>query len=212
VSVLIASQNREYEKSISSMRHLGLVALAAMFFIIALIFRDMGQTVIVFLLIPFSLVGVVGGHWLMDAPLSLFSFLGVIALIGVLVNDALVLVSAYNDLLRTGHGQMEALYEAGISRFRPVSLTSLTTFAGLAPIMFEKSLQAQPMAISVSHGLLVTTLVNLVLLPALLVILNRLRLLSSYLRFGYTPVKELAELARKEMEAEREMQNRLINN
>ena len=197
------------------MRRLSLVVLAAMFFIIALTFRDMGQTVIVFLLIPFSLVGVIGGHWLMDAPLSLFSFLGVIALIGILVNDALVLVSACNDLLRTGHGQMEALYEAGISRFRPILLTSLTTFAGLAPIMFEKSLQAQfliPMAISVSYGLLVATLVNLVLLPALLVILNRLRLLSAYVRLGYTPAKELVEPARKEMEAEREMHNNLINN
>ena len=215
VSALFEGQNREQEKSVSSMRRVGLVVLAAMFFIIALTFRDMGQTVVVFLLIPFSLAGVIGGHWLMDAPLSLFSFLGVIALIGILVNDALVLVSAYNDLLRAGHGQMDALYEAGVSRFRPILLTSLTTFAGLAPIMFEKSLQAQfliPMAISVSYGLLMATLINLILMPALLVILNRLRLLGAYVSHGYTPAKELVEPARKEMEAEREMQDNLRHN
>lgn len=201
VSALFEGQNREQEKSVSSMRKVGLIVLALMFFVVALTFRDFGQTIVVFLLIPFSFIGVGAGHWLMDAPISMFSFLGIIALIGILVNDALVLVSAYNDSIRAGRPQMESLYEAGVSRFRPILLTSLTTFAGLAPLMLEKSLQAQfliPMAISVSFGLLVATAVNLILLPSLLVVLNRYRVYTAYLWHGYKPTHESVEPAMKE--------------
>jgi len=202
VTPLFEGQNREQEKSVRSMQRVGGIVLALMFFVVALTFRDFGQTVVVFLLIPFSFIGVGAGHWLMDAPISMFSFLGIIALIGILVNDALVLVSAYNDNIRAGRPQMEALYEAGLSRFRPILLTSLTTFAGLAPLMLEKSLQAQfliPMAISVSYGLLIATAVNLVLLPSLLVILNRMRVYWSYALQGYKPAHEQVEPAMKEV-------------
>jgi multidrug efflux pump subunit AcrB len=152
----------------------------------------------VFLLIPFAFVGVIWGHWLMDAPISLFSFLGIIALIGILVNDSLVFVSTYNDLLRSGKDQMEALYEAGISRFRPILLTTITTFAGLAPLLLEKSLQAKfliPMAISVSYGLLAATVTILLLLPVLLIILNRFRVYRDYLWNGIKPAHKKVEPA-----------------
>ncbi len=207
VAALFEGQNREQAKSAASIQIVGSVMLAIIFFIIALTFRSISQTVIVFLMIPFSMLGVGWGHWLMGAPISLFSFLGMVALIGVLVNDAIVFIDTYNDLLRDKRGQMEAIYEAGITRFRPILLTSVTTIAGLSPILLEKSLQAQfliPMAISVSFGLAATTICILVLLPVLLIFNNRLKVYSAWLWNGAKPSYESVEPARKALEAEEE--------
>ncbi len=177
-------QNREQNKTSSSVGLIGPIVLSLMFFIIALTFRSMSQTLMVALLIPIAFIGVAWGHFFMTTvmpsnyPLSLFSGLGLIALIGVLVNDALVLVTSYNELLEEGKPQMVALREACLGRFRPIILTTVTTLAGLAPIMFEKSLQAQfliPMAISVSFGLLATTICLLAVLPSLLILSNRFK-------------------------------------
>ncbi|MEM1359988.1 MAG: efflux RND transporter permease subunit, partial [Bacteroidota bacterium] len=175
VATVPDGQVRQQQKSIASTQKVIPVVLLLMFFVVALTFRSILQTTALFLLLPFGFIGVVFGHWLMGAPISLFSFLGIIALIGIIVNDGLVLVATYNDNLRDGMDQMNALYEAGRSRFRPIVLTSVTTFAGLTPLLFEKSLQAQfliPMAISVAFGLLAATVVLLLLLPALLVLVN----------------------------------------
>ena len=198
VSAQYEGQNREQAKSAKSMQTVGGVVLALMFFIIALTFRSIGQTVAVFLLIPFGIIGVGIGHWIMDLPISLFSALGIIALIGILVNDALVFITTYNNMLEEGKPQMQALYETGVSRFRPILLTTITTFAGLAPLLFEKSLQAQfliPMAISVSFGLLVITLVILVLLPVFLIMLNRFKVFAAYAWNGVKPSYESVEPA-----------------
>ncbi|HMQ50250.1 MAG TPA: efflux RND transporter permease subunit [Saprospiraceae bacterium] len=200
VTALFEGQNREQEKSVKSMQTVGSIMLALMFFIIALTFRSIGQAIVVFLLIPFGMIGVGWGHWVMGAPISLFSALGIIALIGILVNDSLVFVSTYNKLIEDGMPQMEAIYEAGGSRFRPILLTSLTTFAGLMPLLFEKSLQAQfliPMAISVSFGLLAVTVVNLVLLPVLLIVLNRAKVYATYAWNGVKPNYEDVEVGVK---------------
>jgi multidrug efflux pump subunit AcrB len=205
VSALYEGQNREQAKSAKSIQTVGAIALALMFFIIALTFRSVGQTIMVLLLIPFAFIGVGWGHWFMGAPISLFSFLGIIALVGILVNDSLVLVSTYNDLLRRGRDQMEALYEASLSRFRPIVLTSVTTFAGLAPLMLEKSLQAQfliPMAISVSFGLLAATTVILMLLPVFLIFLNRFRVYRNYLWNAEKPAYREVEPAYREVAQE----------
>jgi multidrug efflux pump subunit AcrB len=198
VSALYEGQNREQEKSVSSIQTVGLIIMGLMFFCVALTFRSTSQAAVVFLLIPFSMIGVGWGHWLMGAPISLFSILGVIALIGVLVNDSLVLVTTYNSLLEEGYSQMDAVYEAGVSRFRPIILTTFTTFAGLAPLLFEKSLQAQfliPMAISVSYGLLAVTVANLLLLPVFLIVSNRFKVYASYLWNGIKPSYESVESA-----------------
>lgn len=203
VTALFEGQNREQEKSAKSMQTVGSIVLALMFVVIALTFRSISQTIVVFLLIPFSMIGVGWGHWLMGAPVSLFSILGVIALVGILVNDALVLVSTYNRLIKDGQPQMDALKEAAISRFRPIVLTTLTTFAGLAPLLFEKSLQAQfliPMAISVAFGLLVITLVIQILLPILLMYANRMKVYSRYLWNGAKPSREEVEPEGKHLE------------
>ncbi len=198
VSALYEGQNREQEKSARSMQTVGGIAVALIFFIVAVTFRSVSQTVVVLLLIPFSFIGVGWGHWLMGAPISLFSALGIIALIGVLVNDSLVLVTTYNDLLEEGHDQMDAVYQAGLMRFRPIILTTFTTFAGLAPLLFEKSLQAQfliPMAISVSYGLLAVTVVNLLLLPVLLIFANRFKVYATWLWNGEKPREVAVESA-----------------
>ncbi|MEM6346698.1 MAG: efflux RND transporter permease subunit [Bacteroidota bacterium] len=144
--------------------------------IIALTFRSASQTVAVLIIIPFSFIGVFGGHYLMGKPFSvIFSGLGFLALVGVLVNDALVLVSQHNNLIKEGKEFKEALYEACLSRFRPIFLTSLTTIAGLAPLILEKSFQAQfliPMAISIAFGLAIATVVILLALPSFLILFN----------------------------------------
>ena len=201
VQALYEGQNREQEKSQKSMQLILPVVALLMFFSIALTFRSISQTLIVFATIPFGFIGVAWGHYWMGAPISMFSFLGIIALIGVMVNDSLVMVTTYNQLLEEGNSQMEALHEAGLSRFRPILLTSVTTIAGLAPIMLEKSLQAQfliPMAISVSFGLLASTVVVLVMLPALLIISNRIKVYSVYLWEGIKPSYEIVEPAVEE--------------
>jgi len=198
VTALYEGQNRQQQKSVESIQKVGIVILGLMFFSIALTFRSVSQSLVVFLLIPFSLIGVGWGHYVMGAPISLFSILGVIALIGVLVNDSLVLVTTYNSYLEEGNGQMESVFLAGSSRFRPVILTTFTTFAGLAPLLFEKSLQAQfliPMAISVSYGLLAVTVVNLLLLPVFLIVTNRFKVYASYLWKGIRPANEEVEAA-----------------
>ncbi len=176
VSTVADGQVREQQKTAQSSALVFPVVLFLMFFVIAVTFRSIMQTVVLFVLLPFGMIGVIFGHWLMDAPISLFSGLGVIALVGVIVNDGLVFIATYNDNLRSGMSMMDSLHDAGHSRFRPIILTSVTTFAGLAPLLFEKSLQAQfliPMAISVAFGLLAATVILLIMLPSLLVMLNR---------------------------------------
>ena len=198
VRALYEGQNRQQEKSTQSIQKVGVIILGLMFFAIALTFRSVSQSLLVFLLIPFSMIGVGWGHWLMGTPISLFSVLGIIALVGVLVNDSLVLVTTYNSYLEEGKGQMEAVFLAGGSRFRPIILTTFTTFAGLAPLLFEKSLQAQfliPMAISVSYGLLAVTVVNLLLLPVLLILANRFKVYATWAWKGIRPTNESVEAA-----------------
>jgi len=198
VSAIYEGQNREQQKSAESIQTVMSIALGLMFFIIALTFRSVGQAVLVFLLIPFGIIGVGWGHWLMDLPISLFSALGIIALIGILVNDALVFLTTYNGMLEEGKSHMDAVYQTGLSRFRPIVLTTVTTFAGLAPLLFEKSLQAQfliPMAIAVSFGLLAITAVILILLPVLLIIANRFKVYASYAWNGVKPSYEAVEAA-----------------
>jgi len=133
--------------------------------------------------------------------LSVLSMFGMIALAGIMVNDALVLVSAMNQRLKDGQDFKTALYEAGISRFRPILLTSLTTIAGLGPLIFEKSFQAQflsPMAISVAYGLLFATFLNLLLLPALLTLVNKFKVYGFWLFKGQKPQPKDVEPAVRE--------------
>ena len=177
VTASYEGQNREVMKSQNSIKKVMPLIFALMFFVIVLTFRSPLQGMAVFGLIPFGLVGISIGHWLLDAQISLFSVLGMLALIGILVNDALVFIAAYNSYLKDGMTVREAIWESGMNRFRPIILTSVTTVAGLAPLMLNKSFQAQfliPMAISVAFGLLFVTVIILILLPIYLQWINPL--------------------------------------
>ena len=194
-------QNREQAKSQQSISSVMPLIFALMLFIIILTFRSPLQGVAVFGLIPFGLIGISLGHWVLGAQISLFSILGMIALIGILVNDALVFVAAYNNNLKEGQDVRSAIWEAGMSRFRPILLTSITTVAGLAPLMLNKSFQAQfliPMAISVAFGLLFVTVIILVLLPIYLLWINPLHRSWVWVKRGDWLSREQAEPAVRE--------------
>jgi multidrug efflux pump subunit AcrB len=202
VRVSYEGQNRETSKSQSSIKTVMPLIFLLMLFVIILTFRSPLQGLAVFLLIPFGLIGVSLGHWALGAQISLFSILGMIALIGILVNDSLVFVAAYNINLKKGINWRESIYQAGMSRFRPILLTSITTIAGLAPLILNKSFQAQfliPMAISVAFGLLFTTVIILVLLPVFLVWINPFHRTWVWLRKGEMPEGQDAEPAVREL-------------
>ncbi len=146
------------------------LALLAIYFLLAIPFKSYTQPIIVMVAIPFGIVGAVLGHLLMDYNLSLMSMMGVVALSGVVVNDSLVLIDYANRQRLEGANSLEAIHAAGLRRFRPIILTTLTTFGGLAPMIFETSRQARfmiPMAISLGFGILFATLISLILVPCL---------------------------------------------
>jgi multidrug efflux pump subunit AcrB len=154
------------------------VALPLIFFILAAIFSSYSQPIIIMFVIPFGVIGAALGHKIMGFDLSMFSMIGIVALSGIVVNDSLVLVEFINKSVREGVPISDALAQAGKNRFRAIVLTSLTTIAGLTPLLFETSLQAQviiPMAISISFGLLVSTLLVLVFIPVLYYILEDIK-------------------------------------
>ncbi len=157
-------------------------ALMALFLIYALMaipLRSYAQPLIIMSVIPFGAIGAMVGHWILDIPVSMTSFFGIIALSGVVVNDSLILVDFVNKERKTGITLADAVKDGARVRFRPILLTSLTTFLGLAPItLFEKSLQAQlviPMAASLAFGILFATLITLVLIPSLYMVLDDIK-------------------------------------
>jgi multidrug efflux pump subunit AcrB len=157
------------------------MAQIVIYALLAVALRSYFQPLIIFGAIPFGIVGAVLGHILLGYDLSLVSLMGIIALTGVVVNDALIMVAHAN---RQSHrlGPFEAIREAGQRRFRPIVLTTLTTFGGLSPIIFETSLQAQyviPMAISLGFGIVFATVIILVLVPCLYLVLEDIKGLSS---------------------------------
>ncbi|MCB0836994.1 MAG: efflux RND transporter permease subunit [Bacteroidetes bacterium] len=172
-------QSREAAKVTNSFQTVLPVIFLLMYSIIAFTFRSYSQPLLLFLMIPFCLVGVAWGHWIHGFPLSMLSTLGIIALIGILVNDGLVLVSKFNGFLKEGMPFEEALYEAGRSRFRAIMLTSITTVAGLAPLILETARSAQfliPMAITIVYGIAYATLLTLFMLPLFLYFSNSIKI------------------------------------
>ena len=153
------------------------LALAVIYSLLAIAFRGYIQPLIVLVAIPFGIVGALIGHIMLGYDLSLVSVMGVIALSGVVINDSLIMID-YANRRRKEHSALEAISIAGIRRFRPIMLTTLTTFGGLMPLIFEQSLQAQyiiPMAISLGFGILFATGIILVLVPCLYMILEDTR-------------------------------------
>jgi len=152
-----------------------ILAMAAIYFLLAIPFRSYLQPLIVMLAIPFGIVGAVLGHLIMGYSLSLMSMMGMVALAGVVVNDSLVLVDYANRQRLEGHSAFASVSAASTRRFRPVILTTLTTFGGLTPMIFETSRQARfliPMALSLGFGILFATLITLLLVPSLYLMLE----------------------------------------
>ncbi|MDB4293139.1 efflux RND transporter permease subunit [Maribacter sp.] len=201
VSASYEGQNREFGKLQKSLGVVGPSALLLIYITIAFTFRSFSQPLMLIVLIPFSLTAVALGHWLHDFPLNILSLLGIIALIGIMVNDGLVLIGKFNNNLREGMLFDDAIYEAGRSRFRAIFLTSITTIAGLAPLMAETSRQAQflkPMAISIAYGIGFATVLTLLMLPLFLSFSNKVKVGTKWLATGKTITKEEVERAIKE--------------
>ena len=132
--------------------------------------------------IPFGLVGAVIGHIIMGYNLSIISMMGIVALSGVVINDSLVMIDYSNKQQRNGFSPLESIRIASIRRFRPIMLTTITTFGGLAPMIFETSRQARfmiPMAISIGYGIVFATMITLIIVPSLYLIIEDIR---SFLR------------------------------
>ena len=187
INASFEGQYREANKTIQSAYTVFPLVLFLIFATIGFIFRTYSQPFLLLLLIPFSLTTVAWGHLLHGFPVNVISLLGIIALIGILVNDGLVLISKFNSNLRDGMTFDDAIFRAGMERFRAIFLTSITTMAGLAPIILEKSFQAQllkPMAISIAYGIGYATFLTLILLPILISITNTLKVNGTWLVSG----------------------------
>lgn len=180
-------QHKETQRSVGSLFRGFISAMLLVYTILAVIFRSYAQPLVVMSVIPFGFIGAVIGHLIMGHVLSLISLFGLVALSGVLVNDSLVLVDFINRARSQGTPLFEAVLAGGRQRFRAIILTSVTTVAGLSPILFEKSVQAQfliPMAISMSFGLMGATMLVLILVPALYLLLHDVQSVWRWLRTG----------------------------
>jgi multidrug efflux pump subunit AcrB len=173
-------EQSEQAETIASMNYLYMIALIIIYGLLAIPFGSYIQPIIVMAAIPFGLIGAIWGHVVMGMDVTILSGFGVVALTGVVVNDSLVMVDYVNRKRSIGLNEMEAARQAGMSRFRPIILTSLTTFAGLTPLLLEKSLQAKflvPMGISLGFGVIFATVITLILVPAMYLILEDTRTL-----------------------------------
>jgi len=198
VKPLYEGQNREAKKTTDSLNLVGPIVLLLIYIVIAFTFRSYSQPILLIVMIPFSMIGVIWGHYIHDMAIGVLSFLGIIALIGIMVNDGLVLIGKFNNYLKEGMKFDDALVRAGQSRFRAIFLTSLTTVAGFAPLIFEKSRQAQfliPMAISIAYGIAIATILTLVMLPLLLSVSNTMKVRLKWLKSGNQITKEEVERA-----------------
>lgn len=178
VEFQLQGNSKEQAEAMFSLMQGLLFALFAIYTLLAIPLRSYSQPFIIMSVIPFGIVGAIVGHLVLGMAVSVLSICGIIALSGVVVNDSLIMVDFVNRARKEGLSLMDAAISAGTQRFRAIILTSLTTFMGLMPIVFERSLQAQvviPMAISLAFGILFATVITLLLVPALYLILDDLK-------------------------------------
>lgn len=194
VDVNSSGQSKEQAKVFGGMAVAFPIALFGIFALLVAVFGSYTQALIIISVIPFGLIGAVLGHMALGYPLTILSFFGIIGLSGMVVNDSLVMVDKLNRLIRDdGMSPFEATWEAGQSRLRAILSTTLTTFAGLVPLLAEKSLQAQfliPMAISIAFGIMFATFITLLFVPCLYLITNDLRCFVYWMRRGRWPSME----------------------
>jgi multidrug efflux pump subunit AcrB len=176
----LEGEDKNRRESMASMFTGFKLVLVVIFALLAIPFRSYSQPLLIMVAIPFGIVGAILGHFFMGYDLSILSMFGIVALTGVVVNDSLLLIDYINRGVRQGKSLAESVAEAGKRRFRPILLTSLTTFFGLMPMILETSVQAQflvPMAISLAFGILFATGITLLLIPSLYLVLEDVRLL-----------------------------------
>ena len=176
VTYFVKGRMEDQANTLKEMQYAVLLALALIFIVLAWVSSSYTWPLFVMLAIPFGLEGAVFGHWLLGKDLTLLSLFGFFGLTGIVVNDSIILLFRYKELFQQGLKRKEAIIEACCQRFRPVVMTSLTTIAGLSPLLFERSTQAQfliPMAISICFGLLFSTFIILLMIPAAIAITTR---------------------------------------
>lgn len=182
-------ETQERSESMSGLMKGFFLALIGIYLIIAAIFRSYVQPILIMITIPFGLIGATLAHAILGFPITItmMSMFGMVALSGIVVNDAIVLIDYVNEQIASGKKVFDALCDGGARRFRAIFLTTLTTFVGLAPIILEKSMQARyliPMAVSIAFGVAFATLLTLLLIPCLFLILNDLRRFIGFLKSG----------------------------
>lgn len=178
VEVEYQGQSRDSDEAMEDLSKYFTIAFAIIILLIMIHFKSFSQGMIILMMIPLGWLGAVWGHGVEGFPVSMLSAWGMVALSGVIINDAVVFLSKYNSLIKEGKKVIEAVYEAGLARFRAIVLTTITTTVGLYPIILENSFQAQfliPMAISLAYGVMIGTAFILVLFPVLILVLNDLR-------------------------------------
>ncbi len=178
LEISLGGRQQETAENVSALTQASWLTLIALYALLAIPFRSYLQPLLVLAAIPFGIIGAMAGHLIMGYGLSVISLMGMLALSGVVINDALVLIDYANRRRREGFGAREAIVAAATRRLRPIMMTTLTTFLGLAPMIFETSRQARfiiPMAISLGFGMLFATVILLVLVPCLYLMLENLR-------------------------------------
>ena len=181
VSFGLAGEAEERSESMGSLVSTALLALLLIYALLAIPLKSYLQPLVIMSVIPFGVVGAIMGHYIMGMDLVFFSLLGIVALAGVVVNSSLVLVDYINNQRKSGQSLDWVVSHAGSVRFRPIVLTSITTFVGLAPIMMDNTISTSmftPMAISLAFGVLVGTVITLFLVPCLYMVLEDLLILS----------------------------------
>lgn len=178
LSLGLEGRQQDMQESLAALGGGFLVAMAIIYVLLAIPFASYLQPLLVMAAIPFGIFGAILGHLMMGYSMSVISMMGVIALSGVVVNDSLVMVHYANRCRAAGESAMDAIVHSGARRFRPILLTTLSTFGGLAPMIFETSRQARfmiPMAISLGYGILFATAITLILVPCLYMVIEDLR-------------------------------------
>ena len=195
ISYSFEGEQRDQAETMSGLARGFLFALIVIYALMAIPFKSYLQPLIIMSVIPFGFVGAVWGHLLMGRNLTILSMFGLVALAGVVVNDSIVLVHYINQRRLEGVSVMDAVIVAGQARFRAILLTSLTTFAGLSPLLLEKSMQAKfliPMAISLGYGVIFATFITLMIVPVVYLILEDVKaLISNFL--GIRPRESVPE-------------------
>ncbi|HHB77350.1 MAG TPA: efflux RND transporter permease subunit, partial [Desulfobulbus sp.] len=196
--ISLQGEKKNMRDSFASLKVTFPLAVIGIFVIIATIFRSYIQPLVILVTVPFGIIGAIVGHLVFGYTLSMMSMFGMVALTGVVVNDAIVLIERINENLAEGMNFFEAIKQGGQRRFRAILLTSFSTVGGLAPLIMETDMQAKfliPMALSLAAGVTFATALTLVLIPSLLAIVNDLRRTVVRIRTGAWPTREEVEPA-----------------